>query len=63
MCDDVLKLLPQIGAVEIGSIEESEDVVVISARSRAGPAVCTGCGRISDGEHSRYVRHVAEPSP
>jgi transposase len=60
VCDDVLKLLPQLAAVEIGSVEEFEDVVVISARSRAGPAVCTGCGRASDWEHSRYVRHVAD---
>ncbi|WP_106981147.1 transposase family protein [Streptomyces fulvoviolaceus] len=60
VCDDVLKLLPQLSAVELGSVEESGEVVVISARSRAGPAACTGCGRISDWEHSRYVRHVAD---
>ncbi|MFE6892016.1 hypothetical protein [Streptomyces sp. NPDC057694] len=60
VCDDVWELLPQLNAVEVGSIEEFGDVVVISARSRAGPAACTGCGRISDWEHSRYVRHVAD---
>ncbi|WP_405653810.1 transposase family protein [Streptomyces sp. NBC_00019] len=46
--------------MEVGSVEEFEDAVVISARSRAEPAACTGCGRISDWEHSRYVRHVAD---
>ncbi|MGW3651700.1 ISL3 family transposase [Streptomyces sp. NPDC000878] len=45
--------------MEVGSVEECGNTVVISARSRAGPAACTGCGRASDWEHSRYVRHVA----
>ncbi|MBF8184792.1 ISL3 family transposase, partial [Nonomuraea sp. K274] len=60
MCDDVLTLLPQLMAVEVGSVEDCGAVVVISARSRAGPAVCTGCGRSSAWEHSRYERHVAD---
>ncbi|MGW7081584.1 ISL3 family transposase [Streptomyces sp. NPDC054866] len=60
MCDDVLKLLPQLNAVEVGSVDVFGDAVVVSARSRAEPAACTGCGRISDWEHSRYVRHVAD---
>uniref|UniRef100_A0AAU2UYB3 ISL3 family transposase n=1 Tax=Streptomyces sp. NBC_00003 TaxID=2903608 RepID=A0AAU2UYB3_9ACTN len=56
----MLKLLPQLNAVEVGTVEEFADVVVVSARSRADPTVCTGCGRFSDWEHSRYVRHVAD---
>jgi transposase len=58
--DDVLKLLPQLAAVEIGSVEECGDTVVISARTRVGPAACTGCGQFSDWVHSRYVRHVED---
>lgn len=60
VCDDVLKLLPQLNAVEVGSVEVFGDAVVVSARSQAEPAACTGCGQISDWEHSRYVRHVAD---
>ncbi|WP_161790107.1 hypothetical protein [Streptacidiphilus carbonis] len=37
--DDMLKLLPRLANVEIGSVEERGDAVVISARARAGPAV------------------------
>ncbi|MFJ8310925.1 MULTISPECIES: hypothetical protein [unclassified Streptomyces] len=59
VCDDVLKLLPQLAAVEIGSVEECGSAVVVSAGSRAGPVVCTGCGHASRWERSRYVRHVA----
>ncbi|MFI0242479.1 transposase family protein [Streptomyces sp. NPDC016845] len=42
------------------AVLECGDTVVICARSRAEPAACTGCGRSSDWEHSRYVRHVED---
>ncbi|MFJ8955354.1 transposase family protein [Streptomyces sp. NPDC102381] len=53
-------MLPQLAAVDIGSVLECGDTVVICARSRAEPAACTGCGQSSGWEHSRYVRHVED---
>ncbi|MGA5135453.1 transposase, partial [Streptomyces olivoreticuli] len=54
-------LLPQLAAVQVETVEAGGDLVRITARTRAGVlAVCPGCGKTSDWEHSRYVRHVAD---
>ncbi|MFC9492598.1 transposase family protein [Streptomyces hydrogenans] len=34
---------------------------MVRACTRSGaPAACTGCGRLSEWCHSRYVRHLAD---
>ncbi|MFI0235706.1 ISL3 family transposase [Streptomyces sp. NPDC016845] len=61
MSDELLLLLlPQLQRVDVGSVVVDGDTVVITARTRDGPANCTGCGRPSDWQHSRYLRHVAD---
>ncbi|MFJ7946854.1 ISL3 family transposase [Streptomyces sp. NPDC096354] len=52
-------MLPQLGSVVVESVT-ADAVVVVTAHTRDGPAVCSGCGAVSDWEHSRYVRHVAD---
>jgi transposase len=42
-------------------LEVGAELVRIVARTPAGVAVaCPGCGQLSDWEHSRYVRHLAD---
>jgi hypothetical protein len=54
-------LLPQLAGVQVEGLEAGAGLVRITARTREGvPAVCPGCGRSSDWEHSRYVRHLAD---
>ncbi|WP_331773157.1 ISL3 family transposase (plasmid) [Embleya sp. NBC_00888] len=61
MSDEVLDvLLPQLKTVVAELVEAVDGVVVVTARTRGGPAPCTGCGRSSDWVHSRYQRHVAD---
>ncbi|MEU9305894.1 transposase family protein [Streptomyces sp. NPDC048269] len=43
------------------SVEVSDAVVAVRARTRSGvPVVCTGCGQLSGWCHSRYVRSLAD---
>ncbi|WP_239516803.1 MULTISPECIES: transposase family protein [unclassified Streptomyces] len=35
-------------------------MVVVTARTRAGPVRCPGCGQQSSWEHSRYVRRLGD---
>jgi transposase len=59
--DDVRALLPQLAGVLVESVEAGEDLLRITVQTRPDTvAVCPGCGRESDWEHSRYVRHVAD---
>jgi transposase len=53
-------LLPQLAAVVVGSVAVVDGVLVVVAATRAGPALCTGCGQLSDWVHSVYVRHLAD---
>jgi transposase len=47
--------------VQVDEVQAGGELVRIVARTRAGVAVpCPGCGQVSDWEHSRYVRHVAD---
>jgi transposase len=58
---EVEVLLPQLAAVQVEGLEVDADLVRIEACTREGVAVaCPGCGRPSDWEHSRYVRHLAD---
>ncbi|MFC1415236.1 transposase family protein [Streptacidiphilus cavernicola] len=41
-------------------MEAKKDMVVVTARTRAGPVGCPGCGQWSSWEHSRYERHLAD---
>ncbi|MCY0950606.1 ISL3 family transposase [Streptomyces sp. H27-S2] len=52
-------MLPQLASVAVESVT-ADGVVSIVARTHDGPAKCPGCGDLSDWEHSRYVRHVAD---
>lgn len=60
MCDleTLLLLLPQLALVHVTAVAVVDDTLVIAAATRAGPAPCTGCARLSDWVHSAYVRHV-----
>ncbi|WP_239516467.1 MULTISPECIES: ISL3 family transposase [unclassified Streptomyces] len=43
------------------SVEVSDAVVAVRARTRSGvPAGCTGCGQLSGWRHSRYVRRLSD---
>lgn len=53
-------LLPQLDAVVVESVEVETDMVVVTARTRAGPAGCPRYGQSSSWEHSRYVRHLGD---
>ncbi|MGW7452794.1 transposase family protein [Streptomyces sp. NPDC054787] len=56
-----VSLLPQVANVLVVSVDVSDAVVVVQARTRsADPAECTGCGQLSDWRHSRYVRRLAD---
>lgn len=44
----------------VDDITESETVIVVSARSKAGEHACPRCGTLSSRVHSRYVRTVAD---
>ncbi|MET9386303.1 transposase family protein [Streptomyces sp. NPDC002928] len=62
VCDVELEaLLPQLAAVQGEGLEAGTGLIRITARTRDGIAVaCPDCGRSSDWEHSRYVRHVTD---
>ena len=62
LCDvEIEVLLPQLAAVQVEELEATGDLVRIVARTHAGVAVaCPACGQLSDWEHSRYLRHVAD---
>jgi transposase len=42
----------------VTSVAVVDGTLVTAAATRAGPAPCTGCARLSDWLHSAYVRHV-----
>ncbi|MFC9461694.1 ISL3 family transposase [Streptomyces sp. NPDC056983] len=43
------------------SVEVTDAVVAVRANTRSGESAgCTGCGRLSEWCHSRYVRHLAD---
>ncbi|MDX2565421.1 ISL3 family transposase [Streptomyces sp. TX20-6-3] len=43
------------------SVEVSDAVVAVRARTRSGvPVGCTGCGRLSTWRHSRYARRLSD---
>ncbi|WP_370138581.1 ISL3 family transposase [Streptacidiphilus sp. EB103A] len=47
--------------MQVEEVMAGSGLVRITARTRDGVAVlCPGCGRSSDWEHSRYVRHLAD---
>jgi transposase len=47
--------------VLVVSVEVSDAVVAVRARTRSGvPAGCPGCGQLSAWCHSRYARHLAD---
>lgn len=52
--------MPQLDAVVVGSVEVERDMVVVTARTRAGPVGCSGCGQRSSWEHSRYVGRLGD---
>lgn len=59
--DEMLRtLLPQFGTVVVESVDVEKDMLVVTARTRAAPAECPGCGQWSAWEHSRYVRHLGD---
>jgi transposase len=62
VCDVELEvLLPQLAAVQVEGLEAGTGLIRITARTRDGIAVaCPDCGRSSDWQHSRYVRHVRD---
>ncbi|MDT9701845.1 transposase family protein [Streptomyces sp. P17] len=61
MSDEVLiLLLAQLKPVVDELVVAVYGVVVITARTRDGPAACTGCGQSSDWLHSRCQRHIAD---
>lgn len=54
-------LLPQLTNVLVVSVDASDAVVAVCARTRSGsPAGCTGCGVLSEWCHSRYERHISD---
>ncbi|CAD55413.1 putative transposase [Streptomyces coelicolor A3(2)] len=58
---ELVSLLPQLSDVHVVSVEVSDAVVAVYARTRSGePAGCTGCGRLSEWCHSRYARRLAD---
>ncbi|MEV7676887.1 ISL3 family transposase [Streptomyces sp. NPDC088752] len=62
MCSvELVSLLPQLSDVQVLSVEVSDAVVAVRARTRSGePAGCTGCGQLSEWCHSRYERRLAD---
>ncbi|MCC2280671.1 transposase family protein, partial [Streptomyces sp. ET3-23] len=51
----------ELATVQAETVEAGEELGRITARTHAGVlAVCPGCGKTSDWEHSRYVWHVAD---
>jgi len=61
--DDVLVLLlPPLVPVVVELVAVVDGVVVVTARTRDGPAVCTGCGEHSSRVHSGCQRQVADES-
>ena len=48
------------GGLVVESVEEDEEVMVVSARSAAERRQCPRCGRSSGRVHSRYVRTIAD---
>ncbi|MFJ3786254.1 transposase family protein [Streptomyces sp. NPDC090093] len=47
--------------MQVVSVEVSDAVVAVRARTRSGePAGCTGCGQLSEWCHSRYERRLAD---
>ncbi|WP_331723474.1 transposase family protein [Streptomyces sp. NBC_00122] len=62
MCSvELVSLLPQLSDVQVVSVEVSDAVVAVRARTRSGePAGCTGCGQLSEWCHSRYARRLAD---
>lgn len=60
---ELASLIPQLAGVLVVSVDFSDAGVAVHARTRSGvPARCTGCGRLSEWCHSRYVRHLADVS-
>ncbi|MFD9053556.1 transposase family protein [Streptomyces zaomyceticus] len=60
---ELARLLPQLVDVLVVSVDVSDAGVAIHARTKSGvPAGCTGCGRLSEWCHSRYVRRLADAS-
>ncbi|MEU7514043.1 ISL3 family transposase [Streptomyces sp. NPDC042898] len=58
---ELASLLPQLANVLVFSVDVSDAVVAVQARTRsADPAECTGCGQLSEWCHSRYVRRLAD---
>lgn len=58
---ELVSFLPQLANVLVVSVDVSDAVVVVQARTRsADPAECMGCGQLSDRCHSRYVRRLAD---
>ncbi|MGW4898012.1 ISL3 family transposase [Kitasatospora sp. NPDC004240] len=58
---ELAALLPHLANVVVVSVEVSDAVVAVRARTRSGvPAACTGCGELSEWCHGRYVRHLAD---
>ncbi len=53
-------LLPCLAAVDVVAVEVEDDVLCVTARTRAGPRACPGCGTVCVHEHSRYERRIAE---
>lgn len=62
MCSvELASLIPQLSDVLVISVEVSDAVVAVRARTRSGePAGCTGCGQLSAWCHSRYVRCLSD---
>ena len=54
----ISSLVPSGLVVE--SVIESEEMIKVSARSRASEAQCPSCGSMSRQVHSRYIRQVAD---
>ncbi|MCP2337295.1 hypothetical protein FHU30_002643 [Actinomadura rupiterrae] len=56
VCEDelLITLLPRLALVEVESVAVEADVLVVRARTRDGPAACTGCGQVSEWVHSGY---------
>lgn len=61
MCEVTLEvLLPQLAAVQVDEMVAGEGLIRVAARTREEPVACPDCGQVSDWEHSRYLRHVAD---
>jgi transposase len=56
----IVLLLPQLRPVVVESVSVVGDMLVFGARTRNSPAACSGCGRDSAWEHSRYRRRVVD---